>query len=1223
MDFKTIRAIYLHSCPNCGGAVDSSRLAQGLPCSECLPRALKLENLKSVIQALKSEGSLKELATLDEVLRRYEELNVLFEKVVGFRMWGAQRLWAKRLAAGKSFAVVAPTGSGKTTFLLVSSLYMAREGKVLLVFPTSALAYQAYKKLLDYSARANYSGRIISYNTMLREQEREEALKRIEEGDFDILIITSAFLPKYFDVLAKHKFIFIATDDVDSVLRATSKNIERLLRLLGATDEALNLALDIIELNKKRARQMLGGDEKGLEESDVEIKRKREELRRLKARLKLGVFIASGALAKARRTTRLLLFRELLGFDVGGRAEGLRNVYDVYTKLSEDPRAQVAALVKRLGSGGIIYVQDKDLGRELVEYLKGEGIKAEHFFRPRRKVLEAFERGELDALVGLASARSALVRGIDMPHVIRYVIFVGIPKFKFRVKLDEFSAPAYLAFLYNVRGVLPQELKFKADRLIAQLRRIAPYTAGLEKVLTEGPKNSFEEYLLNVVKSAVEFVGLILSRDDVKRAIETSTEVKLTYIDGQLYVLLPDVTTYIQGSGRTSRLYAGGLSRGLSVILVDDEKVLHALRRELELRFDEVKFYDLAETDLDKILREVDSDRETIRRILSGSFKPEELSARDIMKSVLLVVESPTKARTIASFFGRPNMLIVGGVPAYEVSTGDMMLTVIATMGHIYELPTSLAKIEPSEKERVLRAVGRALSEIYSPEDYAVFKTEDGYIPVYNRIYKCPGASYVDDTEVPENCQPLDIISTLRNLASEVDLVLLGTDPDSEGEKIAYDVYLALRPYVGSIKRIEFHEVTRRAIVNALSSPRDVNLPMVAAQMVRRIEDRWIGFGLSRRVQEAHGLAFLSAGRVQSPVLGWIVERYQSSRAERKFDVTIELEDGSIRLTLPEDSYKALKSEGRVRIKRLEGREVVLQPPPPYTTDEYMRDAVNKLGITAEQAMAIAQDLFESGFITYHRTDSTRVSATGIGIAREYISKRFGADLFKARPWATGEEGAHEAIRPTRPIDAEELRGLVAAGVIQPTIRLTKNHYAAYELIFRRFMSSQMREALVRVEKYEVEAGGYKAEVERVVEIKEEGFLRMYRTVEEARPLREGESPIKITYAKRHVELLSQADVLRLMKERGIGRPSTYAKILEVLSKRGYVVVRGRRKFMIPTKRGIEVYQYLKSNFGKLVSEERTRLIERFMDDVENGRRDYRAVLDELFEEFIEEVLKR
>jgi reverse gyrase len=1239
VDFKPLPAVYLHSCPNCGGAIKAERLAAGLPCDFCLPRAKG--SLGDVLKRLEEEGRLEGLGWVRDMLQGYEEIAKLFEAVVGFKMWGAQRLWAKRLARGRSFAVVAPTGSGKTTFLLIAALYMAKRGKALLIFPTSALAYQAHKRLSSYEERARalgYGARVLAYHSMLKDKEKEEVKRAVEAGEFDVLITTSASLVKYFDLLARHKYAFIATDDVDSVLRATSKNIDRILKLLGVTDEALRLANEAIEAAKEANKALLAGDEKAAAEAEERARKRREELRAEVKRLGLGVFIASGALAKARRTARLLLFREILGFDVGGRAEGLRNVYDLYLKL-EDPEEQVLRLVEDLGGGGIIYVLDRDLGKKIAQRLSENDIRAEHFFRPRRKVLEAFERREVKVLVGLASSRSALVRGIDLPHVIRYVIFVGIPKFKFRVRVDEFSIPAYLSFLYNVRPVLPQELKYRADRLIAQLKRLAPYSASVERALREGPKNSFEEYAAKVANSAVEFVGSLLAREDVRKAIESSTEVKLAYIDGQLYVLLPDVTTYIQGSGRTSRLYAGGLSKGISIVLYDDEKVLEALRREMELRFDDVAFKDLSKLskeELGKMVEEVDRDRETIKRILSGQLKPEELSSRDLMRSILLIVESPTKAKTIASFFGRPNMLIISGMPAYEVSTGDAMLTVIATLGHVFELPTGLGvdkkgayKVDPRELERLRKWFGLRGEEEYkgdyNPYEYAVIKTEEGFVPVYNRIYRCPGRVFVDDSELA-GCEPLDVIGALRSLAAEADLVYLGSDPDSEGEKIAYDVYLMLKPYAAQIRRVEFHEITRRAIINALASPRDVNTAMVAAQIIRRVEDRWLGFGLSRKVQEVRESPALSAGRVQTPVLGWVVSSYEESRRKRLYDVVLSIGGAEARLAIPEDDYKALRKAERPAVVVEGGEESVeeVAPPPPYTTDEYLRDAVNRLGISAEEAMAIAQDLFESGFITYHRTDSTRVSPTGIGIAKEYITRRFGESAFRPRPWAAGEEGAHEAIRPTRPIDAEELRGLVAAGVIQPAVRLTRNHMAAYDLIFRRFMASQMEPAEVVAKKYVIKTAGGKAlkELKRYIDVRRQGFLAMYQSIGVERPLPEGEVEVEVKYAKRLVELLSQADVLRMMRERGIGRPSTYARTLEVLRRRGYVVVRGRRKFLIPTRLGIEVYRFLSEKYAGLVNEERTKLVEDLMDSVERGSRDYRQVLQELFEEFRGAVLK-
>ena len=1216
--------VYLHSCPNCGGPVTSDRLAGGLPCRECLPEVVKAGGIADVVKALRRRRALKGLAWVDEYLKRYEEFSSLFKAAVGFEMWGAQRLWARRFVRGRSFAIVAPTGSGKTTFILVATLYAAREGKrALLIFPTSALARQVHQRLLSYAEKAGVSVRAVAYHSLLTEKEKKEALGAVERGDFDVLIVTSAFLPRYFDLLKRFKFDFVAADDVDSILRATSKNIDRILRLLGVSDEVLKLALDVINAVKELRKAEIAGDLKEVERLDAEVAALRAKLQEEAKRLKLGIFVASGALARARRTTRLLLFREILGFDVGGRAEGLRNVVDVYVEQGRDVVGQVVELLKRLGPGGIVYVQDRELGLAIVERAAGEGLAVEHFLRPRRGVLERFERGELAALVGLASARSALVRGIDLPHVIRYVVFVGVPKYRFRVRLEEFSIPAYLTFFYNVRAVLSGELRYKVDRAIGQLKRLAPYALSVQEALkkaAEGQElSSFEKHAVDVAKGAVELANSILSDEELRRAIDSSTEVRLAYIGGELYVLVPDVTTYIQGSGRTSRLYAGGLSKGLSVVVVDDWKVFTALQRELKLRFDEAEFKRLDEVDLSAVLAEVDRDRRTIREIMEG--KAVVTGGRELMRTLLMVVESPTKARTIANFFGRPSMLLVDGVPVYEVSTGDAILMVTASLGHIYELPTSLDRISKEEREVLRRWFGDFRRGNYDGGEYAVLATEGGFVPVYNKIWRCRGAVYVDDVDVPPDCRPLDVLAAIRNLAVEVDTVLIGTDPDSEGEKIAFDLYLGLRPYVADIKRVEFHEVTRRAIMNALANPRGIDYSRVKAQIIRRIEDRWIGFGLSKILQREFGSPNLSAGRVQTPVLGWVVTTYEESLRQRMYNVELQLDDVDLRLQLPQEALKALREKRRVAIRKAGAETRVVNPPPPYTTDELLRDAVNRLGLSADYAMRIAQDLFESGLITYHRTDSTRVSAAGIAVAREYITKRFGEGAFRPRTWGEEAEGAHEAIRPTRPIDVEELRGLVNAGVLQLAIRLTRSHYQLYDLVFRRFMASQMEPSEVEVERYEVEIDGYVAQVERVVDIKRQGFQVMYQVTAVEPGLPTGTIEVTVKRYRLIRRILSEADVLALMRQRGIGRPSTYARILQVLAKRYYVYVVGRRRLMVPTKRGIEVYHYLEQKFGKLVSEERTRLIEQYMDAVEQGKAKFEDVLSELFDEFKTEVL--
>ncbi|MEM1925339.1 MAG: reverse gyrase [Pyrobaculum sp.] len=1217
--------VYLHSCPNCGGPISSDRLAEGLPCRKCLPRPSEYRGLAEVLAALKKRRALRGLSWVKEYMESYREFSQFFRDVVGHEMWGAQRLWARRLVRGKSFVIVAPTGSGKTTFLLTAALYFAKWGKrCLLIFPTSALAHQAARRLLAYGKKAGVEARIVAYHSLLGEKEKTEAAAYIERGEFDVLVVTSAFLSRRFDLLSRFKFDFVAADDVDSILRATSKNIDRILKLLGVLDDVLKTALEAIDLAKQLRKAEIVGDLKEVERLSQELASRRSYLQQRARELKLGVFVASGALAKARRTTRLMLFREILGFDVGGRAEGLRNVVDLYVEASGDVVRQVVDLLKKLGPGGIVYVQDRELGVALVERAQSEGLAVEHFFKPRRGVLEKFEKGEVAALVGLATSRSPLVRGIDIPHVIRYVVFVGVPKYKFRVRLEEFSIPAYLTFLYNVRSVLSGDLRYRADRLIGQLKRLAPYSLSvseaLKKSLAGGELSSFDKHAVEVMKTAVGFVDSLLKNPEVRKAIESSTEVKLAYIDGELYILVPDVTTYIQGSGRTSRLYAGGLSKGLSVVVVDDWKVFHALSRELKLRFDEAEFKNLVDVDLSTILEEVDRDRRAIRDIMEGKTTP---SARpDLLKTVLMVVESPTKARTIANFFGRPSLILAEGLPIYEVSTGDAVLMVTASLGHIYELPTSLSRISQEQREALQKLLGSFEAEGYNGEEYAVVLKKGVFIPIYNKIWRCRGGVYVDDVDVPKDCKPFDVLAAIRNIAVEVDTVLIGTDPDSEGEKIAFDLYMGLRPYVQDIKRVEFHEVTRRAILNALANPRSIDYNLVKAQIVRRVEDRWLGFGLSKILQKKFDNQNLSAGRVQTPVLGWLVKSYEESKRNKIYNVLLELKDVDLRLQIPAEALQTLRKKKRVAVKFVESGDRTVNPPPPYTTDELLRDVVSKLGMSADDAMRLAQDLFESGLITYHRTDSTRVSTTGVAIAKEYIVKKFGEEAFRGRTWGESE-GAHEAIRPTRPIDVDELKGLVNAGVLQLAVRLTRGHFQLYDLIFRRFIASQMEPSVVEYVKYRIEIDGHVVELERVVGIKRPGFQTVYQATPVEPELHTGTVDVVVKRYRVVRRVLSQADALALMRQRGIGRPSTYARILQVLARRYYVYVTGRTKLMVPTKRGVEVYHFLEENFRELVSEERTRLIEQYMDAVEAGRLDYLDVLRELFNEFVKEIQPR
>ena len=357
-------------------------------------------------------------------------------------------------------------------------------------------------------------------------------------------------------------------------------------------------------------------------------------------------------------------------------------------------------------------------------------------------------------------------------------------------------------------------------------------------------------------------------------------------------------------------------------------------------------------------------------------------------------------------------------------------------------------------------------------------------------------------------------------------------------------------------------------------------------------------------------------------------------------------------------------------------------PPPPFTTDTLLAEASQVFGFGAPETMRLAQELFEMGLITYHRTDSTRISPTGIGIAREYLQTLFGDEaqrLFVPRTW--GEGGAHEGIRPTRPIDSERLRELIAEGVIELAARITSKHYQLYDLIFRRFMASQMRSAIVERTTYLVEVYYIKEDMpikifettaSVITDVLYPGFMLIYM------PLRVMPLPKEIIELIPHsiksksvsdVVLPSQGDIVKWMREVGIGRPSTYAKIVEVLLRRGYVTQRRGRDVLVPRMKGMLVYAVLaglnlpetrnelmneidrivslivkrirlrnvepevlkkvlmeaikqaKHGIVSMVSLDRTSELQRAMNLIEKGEAKYEDILNELFKEMCENLL--
>ncbi|NPA47105.1 MAG: reverse gyrase [Thermococci archaeon] len=1208
------KAFYVGMCPNCEDRIRDSRLRIRNPCRVCLDRPIIMDSylklVESVRDALKDSGRLKGWEDIYQLESKVHEVEEFFKRASGFSFWSAQRTWVKRLLKGRSFSIIAPTGMGKSTFGAFVSIWNFTKGKKsYVIVPTTPLVIQTVRKIGELAERAGVSPRVVYYHGNMRKKEKEEMLKSIEEGSYDVLVTSAQWLSRNFDKLEGRRFDFIFVDDVDAFLK-TSKNIDRSLMLLGFTSEIIERAWDAIRLRKQMAKYLNGRSkdrEEKLKELNEAVEKVQRDIENFKASHPVGTLIIASATGSA-RGDRIKLYRELLGFEVGSGRSALRNVVDSYVDDFDDVMETVADLLGRLGKGGLVFVptdQGLDFAEKLVGYLNERGFRAELASSRNRKGIERFENGEADYLVGSATYYGTLVRGLDLPHLIRYAVFTGVPKFRFSIDLENPTIFRVLGLLSEVMPFLDDEDRREAERKHAHLRRLIRNIPQfellkIEEAMSEGRTlEGFHNHVLNVFSDVVQFLRNVLRKEDVLRRLAEDQFVSLRK-EGERWVIeLPDVRTYIQATGRTSRLFAGGITQGLSVLLVDNRKVFNGLVRQMRWRFMEFQMVPLREVNLDEILKRIDEDREKVRLVMEGKISAK---VKDLVRSALMIVESPNKAKTIAGFFGHPSKRRIGDLVAYEISAGDVMLTILASGGHIFDL--------------------------VSDEGYYGVLVEDGhFVPVYGTIKRCRDCGYQFVDPEAKACpicgssnlhDALNNVLAMRDIAQEVDEILIATDPDTEGEKIAWDIRNVLAPYAPVIKRVEFHEVTRPAITRAIREARDINENRVNAQLVRRIEDRWIGFELSQELQRVFENRNLSAGRVQTPVLGWIIERYKEfTESETRF-VGLKLKNG-LQVTVdagPVDK-KSIPEIKEVRVKKVRIETKELQPAPPYTTDSMLKDASTFLRLSAPQAMRLAQDLFELGLITYMRTDSTHVSNTGIEVAKEYIVQEIGEEFFRPRHW--GEEGAHEAIRPTRPIDTGRLIQLVRDGVIILARNLTRDHYRLYDMIFRRFMTSQMPPAEIRYEEVVIDTGIGEVTIDGYVEILKDGWTKLRSPpLRKIPPMEEGQV-IEVeemkTWKAPKVSLYTQGDVISMMKQRGIGRPSTYAKIVSTLMRRGYVFETRGKKKLVPTEKGMKVYHYLMQKYKPLVNEDRTRELERKMDLIEEGKVDYIRVLQELYNE--------
>ncbi|NPA86364.1 MAG: reverse gyrase [bacterium] len=1206
-----MKTLFLKLCPNCGGEIDDVSLALGVPCRRCLQlpieEILELKNsldrynfVKFIYERLRSLGTLKHYEKIYRLEEETRQFNEYYKKLFGNDMWAPQRSWLKRYLLGKSFSIVAPTGLGKTTFGIFLALHEAAKGKkVYIIAPTTVLLLQTYERLLHFREQLGFEVEIACYHARLSSKEKLEAREKIASGEFDILLTTSQYLSTSFNTLEGKKFDLIFVDDVDALLKA-SKNVDKVLQLLGFDKEIIQKAFNYLKL-------LIFSPEK---ENEIEQLRKEIEEYKSKHKERLGQLIVASATGR-QRGLRSRLFKVLLDFEAGSSRGELRKIVDSYV-LADNVETAVLELVRLLGSGGLVFVR-RGLGAEKLEELAAKisslGLKAAAIYsgKPRyHELLEKFRNGEIDVLVGVATFYGTLVRGLDMPERIRYAVFYGVPVIEIRTDLENIT-PSKLFVLANLLiGKLPKEIETKILSRISKLKKwMAPdVVKKIQQCLEEGKQlEGFLKKVWDEYCAVVNELKELLKSEDILAALQQDPYISCRKLSEHvLELLVPDIKTYIQASGRTSRLYAGGITLGLSVVVDSDPKLVQALGRLLSLRYEDARLVPFSELNLQELLKKIDEDRKRAKAVLEGKIDEVELPQ---LKVTLFVVESPNKARTIASFFGRPSRLRVGLANFYEVTTGNRILIITASGGHVYDLVTR-------------RGI------------YGVEKHGEKFIPVYCsiKINKETGESYTDQEVEGEIVDKQEVVQALQEMALTVDEVIVGTDFDTEGEKIGWDLALSLSPYVHRIYRAIFTEVTRSAILKALEELRTHDERWVEAQLVRRIEDRWIGFSLSQKLWKVFGKHWLSAGRVQTPVLGWIIQRYKEHLASRRWFIGLLLENGTF-LVL-QNVYGKTKEEAENLLKQLENNELIIErveleekevlPPRPYTTDLLLRDACRRLKLSAEEVMQLAQDLFELSLITYHRTDSCRVSSAGIEVAKEYILQRFGEQYFVPRKWGTG--GAHEAIRPVRPLDAETLVRMLQEGVLQTVQPLTRRHIKLYDLIFRRFIASQMAPAKV------VEARavlrlptGHEEVLQGIVEIRDPSFLQLYDPGLQQLPVpvQEG-ARLKIvkarTWLDSPVQLYTQADIIRLMREKEIGRPSTYARIVATILRRKYVI-ETKKKELVPTQLGMQVYEYLTSNYHSMVSEERTRELEKKMLAIEEGKLYYQQVIRETFEEIL------
>jgi DNA topoisomerase-1 len=570
----------------------------------------------------------------------------------------------------------------------------------------------------------------------------------------------------------------------------------------------------------------------------------------------------------------------------------------------------------------------------------------------------------------------------------------------------------------------------------------------------------------------------------------------------------------------------------------------------------------------------------------------------------LVIVESPAKARTIGKFLGKK-------------------FTVEASIGHVRDLPQGAKEVPEQFKGEEWAYLGVNINDDFKP------------------VYIVP----------PGKKQQ---VIKLRKALKEASGLYLATDEDREGEAISWHLHELLKPKV-PVRRLVFHEITREAIEEALQNSREIDLALVQAQETRRILDRLYGYDVSQFLWKKIGPG-LSAGRVQSVAVRLIVERERDRiafvpstywdvegvfatqtgdefRAElvsvdgrqvprgKDFDSrTGKLKDPNL-LLLDEDDAQALAQRLQsvpFRITKLEIKPFTERPKPPFTTSTLQQEANRKLGFTARRTMKTAQSLYENGHITYMRTDSTTMAKVAKDAARDLVRTEYGPEYLSAEPRVykskvKNAQEAHEAIRPAgHPFELPS--------ALQP--ELTADEYKLFEMIWKRTIASQMADARKRRTTVTVEGGGATFQASGAT-IEFEGFLRAYvegsddpqaalanREILLPKLEQDENLACRQTEAKGHTTQpparFTEASLTRTLEEKGIGRPSTYASIIETIQARNYVFKKGNA--LVPSWVAFSVIRLMEEHLPSLVDYEFTAQMEDLLDSIsrhEAGHLDY------------------